>query len=418
MIKRKLLEDVKNHLSKKEISLIVGPRQAGKTTLMLFLKEYLEKNGKKTLLLNLDIEADKQYFQSQDLLVRKIRLELGQTGGFVFIDEIQRKENAGLFLKGIYDIRLPYKFIVSGSGSLELKEKIHESLVGRKRLFDLNTISFEEFVNYKTAEKYREDLPDFFEIEKEKTAHLLNEYLNYGGYPRVVLEEDPKEKRKIIDEIFRSYIEKDIAFLLRVEKLDAYSMLIKILANQLGQLVNYSELANTTRLSIPTVMNYMHYGEATFVIRRLTPYFTNIRKELTKSPVSYFYDLGLRNYSLGSFGHLVNPNELGYVFENFIFNILLEKLRFTGCSLHYWRTKDKSEVDFVVRCGSKISPVEIKYKKSGKLQIERSLRNFIARYKPETALIVTPDFADSLQVEQTKVSFIPFWRLYNLELPL
>ena len=103
MIKRKLLDELKDHLSKKEISLIVGPRQAGKTTLMLLLKEYLEKKEEKTLFLNLDIETDKQYFQSQDSLIRKIRLELGQTGGWVFIDEIQRKENAGLFLKGIYE---------------------------------------------------------------------------------------------------------------------------------------------------------------------------------------------------------------------------------------------------------------------------------------------------------------------------
>ncbi|MCK5055695.1 MAG: ATP-binding protein, partial [Candidatus Aminicenantes bacterium] len=401
MIKRKLLQDLKDHLSKKEISLIVGPRQAGKTTLMMFLKKYLEKNGEKTLFLNLDIEADNQFFKSQELLVRKIQLELGQTGGCVFIDEIQRKENAGLFLKGLYDMQLPYKFIVSGSGSLELKEKIHESLVGRKMLFDLNTISFEEFVNYKTADKYHGNLQGFFEIEKEKTSHLLNEYLNFGGYPRVVLEETGKEKRKIIDEIYRSYIEKDISYLLNVEKLDAYSMLIKILAGQIGQLINYSELANTIRLSAPTINNYMHYSEATFILRRLTPYFTNIRKEITKSPVAYFYDLGLRNYSLGIFGHLYNPNELGYVFENFVFNLLLEKLRFSGCSLHYWRTKDKSEVDFVIRCGSKVLPVEIKYIKSGKLHIDRSLRNFIARYEPENAFIVTPGSSDSFQVEQT-----------------
>ncbi len=162
MIKRNLLEQLKGHLSKKEISLIVGPRQAGKTTLMLLLKEYLEKHGEKTLFLNLDIESDNRYFSTQDILIRKIQLELGRERGCVFIDEIQRKENAGLFLKGLYDMRTPYKFIVSGSGSLELKEKIHESLVGRKRLFDLNTISFEEFVNYTTGEKYHGSLQDFF----------------------------------------------------------------------------------------------------------------------------------------------------------------------------------------------------------------------------------------------------------------
>ena len=150
MIKRKLHKDLKEHLSKKEISLIIGPRQAGKTTLMMMLKEYLTKKNEATLFFNLDIGNDIFYFQSQDKLLKKIKLELGSKRGFVFIDEIQRKENAGLFLKGLFDMDLPYKFIVSGSGSLELKEKIHESLAGRKRVFELNTLSFEEFVNYKT----------------------------------------------------------------------------------------------------------------------------------------------------------------------------------------------------------------------------------------------------------------------------
>jgi len=142
MIKRTLLNKLKSHLSKREFSLIVGPRQAGKTTLMLLLQDYLKKKGEKNLFLNLDIESERIFFSSQEKLLSKIRLELGTGGGFVFIDEIQRKEDAGLFLKGLYDMRLPYKFIISGSGSIELKEKIHESLTGRKRVFELSTVAF------------------------------------------------------------------------------------------------------------------------------------------------------------------------------------------------------------------------------------------------------------------------------------
>src|SRR3990167_2573098 len=154
MIKRKIFDELKDHIDKKEITLIVGPRQAGKTTLMLLLKEHLEAQGKKTIFLNLDIESDKQFFTSQDQLLRKITLEIGGGEGYVFIDEIQRKEDAGLFLKGLYDMNLPYKFIVTGSGSLELKEKIHESLVGRKRFFTLDPVSFPEFLNYQTDYKF------------------------------------------------------------------------------------------------------------------------------------------------------------------------------------------------------------------------------------------------------------------------
>lgn len=186
------------------------------------LKGTLDRQGEKTLFLNLDGEADRKYFGSQARLIDKIKLETGEGRGFVFIDEIQRKENAGLFLKGVYDQGLPHKLIVSGSGSLELKEKIHESLAGRKRLFELNPVSFREFVNYKTGYRYEDKLRDFFRLENEKTGILLREYLNFGGYPRVATEPLRTEKLKILDEIFRSYIEKDIVYLLKVDQPEAF----------------------------------------------------------------------------------------------------------------------------------------------------------------------------------------------------
>ncbi len=111
----------------------------------------------------------KDFFSTQEKLLNKIRLELGTEKGFVFIDEIQRKENAGLFLKGIYDMGLPYKFIISGSGSIELKEKIHESLAGRKRLFELSTVTFMEFVDFRTDYHYSNRISEFFNIETPKT---------------------------------------------------------------------------------------------------------------------------------------------------------------------------------------------------------------------------------------------------------
>ncbi|MFH1573494.1 MAG: AAA family ATPase, partial [Acidobacteriota bacterium] len=114
--------------------MLVGPRQSGKTTILKQLDAQLRAGGRNTLWLNLDVEDDFRHLASQGALIQKIRLELG-SGGVVFMDEIQRKENAGLFLKGLYDQGLPWKFVVSGSGSIELKEKISESLAGRKRVF-------------------------------------------------------------------------------------------------------------------------------------------------------------------------------------------------------------------------------------------------------------------------------------------
>ena len=410
-IKRKLLKDLISHLDAKEISLIIGPRQAGKTTLMNFLREHLDRQGQDTLFLNLDTEMDSQYFLSQQHLIDKIKLEFEDKRGYVFIDEIQRKENAGIFLKGIYDLNLPYKFIVSGSGSLELKEKIHESLVGRKRVFELNTVSFEEFVDFKTDYRYEDRLDEFFNVESEKALGFQAEYMNFGGYPKIVLEENPEEKIKIIDEIFHSYLEKDISYLLRLEKIESFKSLIKIIASQIGQLVNYSELSSTVGLALQTIKNYLWYAEKTFVIGKLTPYFSNVRKEITKSPIYYFYDIGLRNYSLGLFGRPLNSNDLGQIFENFVYNILKEKYRYNAASLHFWRTKDRAEVDFVIDSGNSLLPIEVKYKKMKQVEIKRPLRNFIEMYKPEKAFIVNLSLEETTAVGKTEVITMPFWKL-------
>ena len=411
MIKRRLFPDLVDHLSQKEMSIIIGPRQAGKTTLMEMLKAHLEDRKERTLYLNLDIEWDRAHFESQAALIKKIELELGQQQGFVFIDEIQRKTDAGLFLKGLFDLKLPYKFILSGSGSLELKQKIDESLVGRKRLFDLSTVTFEEFLNYRTAYKYEGNLPDFLAIEKDRSQKFLNEYMTFGGYPRIVTAAEQHEKHRLIDEIFRSVLEKDIVYLLKLDKPDAFSALIKILADQVGQLMNYSELSSTLNLSFPTVKKYLWYAQKIFLIELLSPYAPNVRKEISKSPVPYFLDLGLRNYPLGLFGNLESPLEGGFIFENLIFLLLKQKLRFQPAKLNYWRTKDKAEVDFVIEAGKRLIPVEVKYKRLKQSKVPVSLRSFIKKYHPEQAFIVNLSLHERLNINGTSLSFLPYHEL-------
>ena len=411
MIERKLFSDLLSHLSQKEISIIIGPRQSGKTTLMDLLREHLDKKGERTLYLNLDIEWDRPHFESQSALLRKIELELSKQRGYVFIDEIQQKENAGLFLKGLFDLKLPYKFIVSGSGSLELKEKIHESLVGRKRLFELTTITFDEFIHHKTNYKYKENLSEFLEIEKDKTQQLLMEYMNFGGYPRVVLTSEQTEKVRIIDEIYRSILEKDIAYLLKVDKTDAFSALIKILSSQIGNLINYSELSSTLNISYQTVKKYLWYSQKIFLLDLISPYARNGRKEITKSPVPYFWDLGLRNYALGVFGHLGSPTECGFIFENLVFLLLKEQVKLRATKLNFWRTKDKAEVDFILERGRNAVPIEVKYKSLKKEEIPRSLRSFIEKYSPDEAYIINLDYSNILKINKTTLFFLPYYEL-------
>lgn len=412
MIRRKILYEIEKHLKEPPMSVLIGPRQVGKTYIMQVLQKKLEEEKEKTIFLSLDIDDHKPFFSSQSSLINYINLQVGDAKAYIFLDEIQRKENAGLFLKGIYDRHLPYKFIVSGSGSLDLKAKIKESMAGRKQLFLIEPISFEEFVNFRTNYQYEDRLNEFFSIDKLRAQSFFEQYLTFGGYPRVVIAEVVDKKKIEMNEIYTSYLEKDITGLLGVEKPDAFTNLLKIMASQIGNLVNITELSSTIGISSKTVENYLWYLEQTFILKRVTPYYRNIRSEITKAPIYYFYDTGLRNYLLGLFGIPTIPSSLsGHLFENTIFNMLRQKDQYASTHIHFWRTRDNAEVDFVLEKGTEFTPIEAKYAEMEKPEITRSYRSFLTRYKPKVGYIVHLGNETKIQVDNTTVYLIPYYRL-------
>jgi hypothetical protein len=410
-IKRTILNELRRGLGREEIAFLIGPRQAGKTTLMKIIQTELEAVGERTLFLSLDFDADWGYFSTQEKLLKKVELELGSGPGFVFIDEIQRRENAGLFLKGIQDRGLPFKLIVSGSGSVDLKARIKESMLGRKRVYDVYPLSLQEFVSFRTGYRYENRLPDFFEVETSRAVQLLEEYLTYGGYPRVVLETEGREKLRVMDEIYQGYITRDIAYLLHVEKIEAFGHLLKTLADQTGKLINYSELAATLGISLPTVKNYCWFAEETYILQRITPFFRNIRSEISKSPSVYFSDLGFRNFALGVFGNLQRADDLGFAFQNLTYLILREKVRWTGARIHFWRTTVKTEIDFVIEAGKSLVAIEVKHKSLSRATVPRAFDGFIEKYRPERCLVINRSLRETIDYKGTTVRFMTVWDL-------
>ena len=400
MIRRLALQLVTEKLERYPVVAILGPRQAGKTTLARYIAS--EHPGCHYF----DLEKPRDLSR-----LNEPELALEHLSGLVVIDEIQRKENAGLFLKGLYDSNLPYKFIVTGSGSIELKEKIKESLAGRKRMFELNTVTFDEFLNYKTLNHYSDKLQKYCKAESQQTTLFLQEYLNYGGYPRIVTESNGKEKYSLINEIFSSYIEKDIISLLQVDRPDNFRLMIQLLAGQTGQLINHSQLAMRAKLSLPTLLKYIWYAEKTFIIRNIMPFSTNYGKEITKSPVIYFTDLGFRNFAAQEYGQLRSNTSLGFTFQNFVANCLWQIVCANNWQLHYWRTTDKAEIDFVIDKGSSVIPVEVKYSNFQKPEIPRAMYSFIEKYKPAEAWIINLNYSHKMEIKGTKFIFKPFYEI-------
>lgn len=186
---------------------------------------------------------------------------------------------------------------------------------------------------------------------------------------------------------------------------------MKLLAAQIGSPVNYNQLASDSGLSVPTVKRYLWYTERTFSVKSVTPYFTNKRKEITKSPVVYFVDPGLRNYITGSFGGLSRSRESAMQFQNFIYLLLLEHTAPQGGMVHFWRTLDKAEVDFVIDLKRKVLPVEVKYSSLKKPTVSRSFRSFIDKYKPVEGWVVNIDCDEEVRINSTIVRFVPFYKL-------
>jgi hypothetical protein len=219
----------------------------------------------------------------------------------------------------------------------------------------------------------------------------------FGGYPKVVLRETSEEKRAALEDIYKSFIEKDIQILLRIEKSEILTDLIKIVGSQNGRLTNYNELSNTLNISLPTIKKYLWYLEKTYIIEKSVPYFKNARKEITKSPIYYFNDLGLRNYLLDirSFDGVVDK---GFLFQNFVFNEIKKLITPTAKSLRFWRTKQGAEVDIVIDGYPSPIGVEAKYSLGDKVKINRSWRSFIKKFEPKQFFIVCLTYGRSKEI--------------------
>jgi len=379
---RKITKEVKKWLFEKEIIILNGPRQVGKTTLLEILKGELAKAGvsEKTIFyLNLEelkiLEALNQ--DPENILKYVIN---PKEKNYFFLDEIQYLDNPSNFLKHLYDKYAGrIKIIATGSSSLELKAKLQDSLAGRKVSFLVNPLTFEEFLNFKNFPDIsyfkKEEIPEDIKSEFDKE---LDEYLIYGGMPAVVLQRDKKLKRKMLEEYVSAYVNKDIRVIGKIESIARFNALVKILSSQIGNLLNISELSNAAKISRRNTEKYLDLLEYTFVLDKISPFKKNVRKQVIKMPKIYFFDMGVRNAILGNFLELESRQDGGRLFENFVF---LELKNQRKNKIFFYRSVNKAEIDFVIEEEAKIILIESKYKKLVRPIDSRVLENFLEKEK-------------------------------------
>lgn len=410
-VSRRIFSQLESHLDEEEITLLIGPRQAGKTTLVLQLMEHLIKKDDiaqaNVFYFNLDVVSDRLIFESQTNVIQFIKNRISHGRKlYVFVDEAQRIPDAGIYFKGIYDLKLPLKLILTGSSSLELRAKTIEPLTGRKKLFKLFPLSFREYISFKDS-----SLVPFIDKEdkfaQEKLLDHLFTFIIFGGYPKVILEEDLSKKIDYLEEIYTSYLEKDVVGFLHIRDSLFFSKLVKIISEEIGNLFNTENTSRELQIKNQTVKNYLSALEGTFVAKRVNPYFTSTRAEIRKMPKVYFYDTGLRNFikDLRDFFSISfkERHDNGALLENFIFSELLKS---DFPNINFWRTKDGAEVDFVLNYKSNIIPIEIKVAKLNRPSFPRGVTSFIQRYKPKIGIIINMEYQSVVNYQGTEIHYM------------
>jgi len=341
LIERKISGRLREVMHTSEIVVLTGMRRVGKTTVLKML--YQEIPGKNKVFLDFENLLDRKIFEETDFnrIVTGLK-EAGlknEKGAYVFIDEIQNFPQSVHALKYLYD-HYSIKFFVTGSSSFYLKNLFPESLAGRKTIFELFPLDFQEFLRFKEVSVpfetfFKQKAENKNIIRHEKLSGYVSEYIEWGGFPQVVLASDISHKKRLISDIFSSYYQKDILQLSDFKNLNAFRDLLMLLIQRTGSKLDISKLASETGISRDTVYSYLSFLEATYMISLIRPFSGNADREVSGSRKLYFCDNGI----LSVFGKLSE----GSMFENAVFCQLrnFEKI-------NYYQKRSGIEIDFIL----------------------------------------------------------------------
>lgn len=363
-MKRNLFKKLAAHLEKKEFTIITGARQSGKSTLLKQLEEHCKILQYQAIFFNLENKSILAELDKSPLNIFSYLPESGKRI-VVLIDEIQYLQDPSNFLKLLYDdYSEKIKIVATGSSAFYIDDKFKDSLAGRKKIFNLLTCSFDEYLRLSNKEELIAEIARLQLDPNAKSMHLeilrqeWESYMIFGGYPAVITEPDRKEKIARLAEIRDSYIKRDILES-GVQNQTAFYNLFRIIAAQSGNLINTNELSKILRIKNETVTSYLETLQKCFHIALVRPFYRSLRKELTKMPKSYLLDTGLLCSLTSNFQPLHLRSDKGELWENSYYRILCDK--YGTDEILFWRTADGNEVDFILPRLENPHAIEAKY---------------------------------------------------------
>lgn len=310
---------------------VTGPRQSGKTTLCRAAFPDLGYS-------NLEAPDQRAFAQTDP------RGFLAQLGTGAIIDEIQHVPELLSYLQVVADERRENSlFVLTGSEQFPLSEAVSQSLAGRTALLRLLPFSL--------AERRRIG-----------AGEAIDDIIYSGFYPRIL--DQGLDPRQALGDYFETYVERDVRRLGGIRNLSAFRLFVRLCAGRVGQLLNLSALGSDAGVSHTTAREWLAVLEASYVVFRLPPFHTNIRKRLVKSPKLYFHDVGLASYLLGieGPGQVATHPLRGALFENVVVAEALKHRFNQGLqpNLTFFRDSQGLECDLLYQTGNGVHAIEVK----------------------------------------------------------
>jgi uncharacterized protein len=334
-------ESIEKNSSPKRVLVIYGPRRVGKTTI---LRKYIDcQVDKKTFFGVGDDIKMRELFGSES---RDAILDFARPYDLIAIDEAQDIKKIGLGIKMIIDEYPEKEIILTGSSSFNLSQEIGEPLTGRHFTMSLYPVAQSEF-----------------DVSKFELKNKLEEFLIYGAYPEVLLTDDKNQKRRILDELVSSYLFKDVLILDKIKSPDLLLDITKCLAFQVGSEVSMNEIAKNVKSDVKTVQRYIDILEKMFVIKKNRGFSRNLRNEISKKSKYYFLDNGIRNAVINQFNDISQRQDIGALWENFVFMELYKKDSIDRLfnTFYFWRTHLGNEIDIILESDGVLKPIECKW---------------------------------------------------------
>lgn len=354
MIPRRMQTELLAQLREYPIVTVIGPRQAGKTTLVrAALPDYAY--------VSLETPENRQ-FATEDP-----KAFLKQYPGNVILDEVQRTPLLLSYLQGVVDAQPENgQFVLTGSHQLELRAAITQSLAGRTGMLHLLPLSIAEL----EAADIRFD--------------AFEDYIHHGFMPRVY--DQQQRPYTAYANYYQTYVERDVRQLIQLKDATLFEKFVKLLAGRTGQLINYQSLANDVGVDGKTIRQWLSILEASFVVFKLPPYFENFGKRVIKSPKYYFTDVGLLAYLLDieKAAQVTRDPLVGNLFENLVVLEALKARYNQGLTpnLYFFRDSNGVEVDLLYKSGRDLSGIEIKAAATWHSSFKQGLQPFAAKHHP------------------------------------